>query len=626
MIGIESLGILLLLNLFIIGIKSLSINLLYKYKILSLNNNLNISSNFAIASLLGTFFYCILTNFILILPSLLFFINHSFFNFEYIVGLIINVVKLSFFIVAFIGLIDFLKIFDFLNQKKESHKIKEYTKFLLIGLLIADIIYLFISPKSISSGIIYDTGLYHLPFVNHLSKYAIEPGLANLHIRYGFYGLSFYGQVALQSLYKNSQYLSPSINIGFMAIYLSYFISYFEKIKISNIKNKLTKKVILNENIENISILYFVLSLIFYTGGIFKSLSSYSLDLPLFICGSLTFHLLIISLLNNENLVFYRPILWLSFFAPIIKLTGIVVPIYSFIFFIIKLLKLLLKSYNFKDINNFLRKINFNIIFNNKIPLALILLIFLIYVFNNVVITGFPFFPSNILGPTHNYAINSESLKLLSSDTLSWHRYQGAQVNSENWIYSYLITRNGLLNIIFWFLPSIFSILSFQYLYKYIKNKNYKLDLFNLFLPLLILQFLCFLNLIPLVNYYPWFPHCSLFIVTFQINRIINLKNLNINLTKLIAFILIIFIVANSYFSFSNRVILANLTKSFLKEPLLENTNHQSYLIKPKKWISLKNYFNNKKIKISIPKGTDQCWGIDPPCTTNVRILKKLEF
>ena len=104
-----------------------------------------------------------------------------------------------------------------------------------------------------------------------------------------------------------------------------------------------------NEEIEEISIFYFLLSIIFYTGGVLSSLSSYALDLPLFICGSLTFHLIIMSLFDNNKIIYFIPIFWLSFFSPIIKLTGIVTPIFSLSFILISHLNEVIKKSNYSS-------------------------------------------------------------------------------------------------------------------------------------------------------------------------------------------------------------------------------------------------------------------------------------
>ena len=176
---------------FMIGIKKISIEFFLKYNILPFykedKENLG---NFSLSVLLGILLFCVLSNLILLIPSLIFFINQSTENINYFIKIVISSLKI---IVILISLIGFRDLFNYRKTfKSRANNISHYyDKNFLISLFISTLIYLIFAPKSISSGIHYDTGLYHLPLVNHISKFTIEPGLANLHFRYGFYGLSF---------------------------------------------------------------------------------------------------------------------------------------------------------------------------------------------------------------------------------------------------------------------------------------------------------------------------------------------------------------------------------------------------------------------------------------------------
>ena len=219
MTSLKTIFILVLINLFIFGIKSISSNFLYKNRVINYNAKLANSSNLAITTLVGLFIFCILSNLILLLPSIIFFIDNSFKHFNFLVSFSLNILKLLFLLISFYGLVDLLNIENFIRKKgKLNSKINTNRNLLQVS-LISSLLYLLASPKSISSGIFYDTGLYHLPLINHLIKFSIEPGLANLHFRYGFYGLSFFGQVPIQSFSESSNYLSPSLNIAYLSIY-----------------------------------------------------------------------------------------------------------------------------------------------------------------------------------------------------------------------------------------------------------------------------------------------------------------------------------------------------------------------------------------------------------------------
>ena len=55
---------------------------------------------------------------------------------------------------------------------------------------------LWLTPRSFT----YDTGLYHLPLINHLYQIGLEWNLGWLHSRYAFFNLLLYGQSALSRL------------------------------------------------------------------------------------------------------------------------------------------------------------------------------------------------------------------------------------------------------------------------------------------------------------------------------------------------------------------------------------------------------------------------------------------
>jgi hypothetical protein len=67
---------------------------------------------------------------------------------------------------------------------------------------------------------VYDTGLYHFPFVNHVKTFGLEIGLANLHTRFAYYNLQQFGQVALQLFSPRPDFAVPSLNLLFLAALL----------------------------------------------------------------------------------------------------------------------------------------------------------------------------------------------------------------------------------------------------------------------------------------------------------------------------------------------------------------------------------------------------------------------
>ncbi len=503
----KNLLILLLLNLFVLGIKKISILTILKLKILPFNKeNREDLTNFTIALLIGVFLFCILSNLILLLPSLIFLINNKISDANYYVKFSTQILKIIVILISLIGLNDLVKINKIFKNKKNKISYK-YDQNLLISLFISSLTYLIFSPKAIASGIHYDTGLYHLPFINHLSKFAIEPGLGNLHFRYGHYGLPFFGQVPFQLFYKNTNYISPSLNIGFLGIYISYFLPYLKEFKFKFFKNILNNKIIFVEKINSISIFYFCISIILYTGGIFKSLSSYSLDLPLFICGSLGFHLILLSFFRKDYYIYFVSIFWIAFFSPIIKLTGLTITIFFFLLLCLNCLrsfKIEYKKYRSNNISKsnkktfskwFSKLITNKYDINYKFSLFIIVLSLVVFIFTNYVITGYVLYPSKFLGPLHTYSMDPDFIESLSSGIINWHRFQNTTVSSKSWFPIYLSSRNGLINILFWFIPCLSSIIMSYLLNGYYRTQKPKMNINNLLISSTVVIFICFFTL-----------------------------------------------------------------------------------------------------------------------------------
>jgi len=262
---------------------------------------------------------------------------------------------------------------------------------------------------------------------------------------------------------------------------------------------------------------------------------------------------------------------------------------------------------------------------NYKLSIILVIFITTVFILTNFVITGYPLFPIDFLGPFHDYSINSEQLENLKIATLNWHRFQNSIGNHNYWVISYFKTRNGLINIIFWFVPSLLSIIITIYLKRFYGASKSELKINYLLFSLTITVLVCFLTLIPVVNYYPWIPHCIIFLFLILLNRLIITTKIRINFYKITFSILTIFVLLNSIYSYSNNLIIKNIPKSIFQEPILKIPDYKTLEISPKKWISFQNNESSKNIHISIPLRGDQCWGIEPPCTFSGGFLKNYE-
>ena len=167
------------------------------------------------------FVFCSLINSLLLIPAI---DNSLIKNDQFIILItkdIIFLCKITFTIISLFGLTKLIQIIRSYFRKNLLKENKDI--FFIFCLLTSFILYFVASPKSFD--IHYDTGAYHLPYVLHLSKFAIEKGMTYLNFGYGFYHLNFFGQVPIQNFSNLDNYISPSINILFLATYLWFFIS-----------------------------------------------------------------------------------------------------------------------------------------------------------------------------------------------------------------------------------------------------------------------------------------------------------------------------------------------------------------------------------------------------------------
>jgi len=71
---------------------------------------------------------------------------------------------------------------------------------------------------------IYDTGLYHLQAIKWIEEYAVVPGLANLHGRFGFNPniFTFYALTSLFDVFNQEIF---SVNFVIYFVFVFYFVN-----------------------------------------------------------------------------------------------------------------------------------------------------------------------------------------------------------------------------------------------------------------------------------------------------------------------------------------------------------------------------------------------------------------
>ena len=626
---------LIILVLFTIGIESISTGLWYRYNLT--NNTLeNRISLEPIVTIFGILFYCSLSNLILLLPALFKTFNLPN-RFVYNSFLFLNnslpCLVFFFVIVALVKI--FLAISNkYLNKNNEINKGKYTLKMkFYTGLAISSLAYLFLAPKGINEALDYDTGLYHLPFINHISEFFIEPGLASLHERYGFYVLQFFGQATLQSLAPGPDFMFPSLNISFFGIFIWFLLAEFSNIKVNpeNKGIKYSKYLILASGI----------SLIFFSSNNFLVLlGNYNPHLLLSILGVIATYTLVSSSLLGIRANSIQLIYLISFLAPAVKLTGVLISVFSLTSLILFRFKSIYsKGFYFGKIKILDLFNSIRLLIPNKsseyeirsIINILIIVIYLIAFSTNLVTSGYFLFPDHNTGPIGQFAADKDFVISIKSSALAWARFQHNMSDFKlnptflEWFTQFTASLNFKYIISFWFAPTLASIFITGYK-NYLFNKsslNVEISLFEISLILLIVELTSLIFLLPEGRYYPWISSSSIYLFTISVYDL-SYKIFPRIAGKLKYIFLILVVIYLSLIwpmSKTNSLFVSNINRSFLSSPIISSPRYKTIKAYSEKWIPFSNKINNS-ITLNVPLGSeDRCWGISPPCTPGNKSL-----
>ena len=247
---------------------------------------------------------------------------------------------------------------------------------LLTGLLF------FIHPRSFT----YDTGLYHAPFVQHLSSIGLEWNLGWLHSRYAYFNIFLYGQ-ALVSKSFHGTHLLPSFNSLMLTSTLTYFYSLLKR----SPGNLLPP-------------LLFISGMLIIPSESSESFHSYNSDFSL---GLLIFSLSIFLLYDSYLSLNLYLLAALFLFLPLIKLSGLTQSI-----ILIPLLFHTLSSFRIQLI----RILPF--------LLFLLALYLLPLLASSYIMTGYLVFPLHSTGPLRPDAIPSSNVvQEVKNSTIAWARF-----------------------------------------------------------------------------------------------------------------------------------------------------------------------------------------------------------
>ena len=280
--------------------------------------------------------------------------------------------------------------------------------------------YLFVVTKG--DGLNGDTGLYHLPNVVHLANFGIEWGLANWDLRYTTYSLQFFGQAPFQYLLPANGYVSPSLNIYFLAALLMLVVDSLRNIiltrRINHFSSRAFPPILLTV------LAYFCMSFVFGLEPR-SSLISFNPD----------FSVACVSIIGIYYAAF--PFSFVSFvlacvialLLPLFKITGIFA---SFAIAVVIALRLMIhllfnRSHAAPNQPSLLRLMSLNFADLRKsffMFLGAGMLLALIFCLTSFIMSGYLLVKAAALGPFGHHAVPIDELKSFLQSELLFNRTQ----------------------------------------------------------------------------------------------------------------------------------------------------------------------------------------------------------
>jgi|GEM_PF-692394 hypothetical protein len=472
----------------------------------------------------------------------------------------------------------------FFSFKEIHQKLKNYILVFKVDLpnilliLVAVMILLLVLIKTSTDVIHYDTGLYHAQSIQWYRRYAIVPGLGNIHFRLAYNSLIF----PLFSLSDFSFITHHSLRpINGFIIANTFLLS------LSSLKSLLLKKIELS-NVFGFSILLFLINDNLFTSDI-SSLSS-DLSGSIFILISVFLSLKYIeSKIKDESKLYELLIILFSSIAVTVKLSNL--PIFILTILIIS--------------RSLIRK-QYSLLWRGTI---IVTLIFVPYLIRNYFVSGYllyPFYSIDLFNP--DWKMPRDVLIMDKQDIENWAKVSGHQgkkiVESGfiSWLPVWFKENSKYFSLRFLFFSSI--LLIFFLIFESVFYRQSKLILFfdRLWIPLITL----------LAGLSFWFLNAPL--VRYGYGFILSLSCLFISL---VLFICLLFLRNNYIIIYKPFLYLL----VFLFTTGLYLNNKQSLFSIPSYWLIPASYPTVSVTSIQIDHETiyrpiqgDQCWDSQFPC------------
>lgn len=364
---------------------------------------------------------------------------------------------------------------------------------------------------------LYDTGLYHLPFVTHLLNYGLEEGMAHLHARYAFYNIQLFGQVPLQALAFSPNIVSPSLNILF---FVAFLLAAYDSINavFSNMRTSSADSAAVQRSSANVAqistISYWVLVFAFGVGTQY-SLISFDADFAAAIVTSI----LVFRLYSAASSKTIRiEDLLLAACLPLLKLSGLVSVLFASLFLIFLIVPdFLMGTYHFSRSKLSIEHLYSNIK-HHRITLLLLGFFYSLFVFTSVLQSGYAVFPQYQTGPIGRHALpQSRVVEIKDVFITGWARYQDdvrrevkANPPLSEWLPVFISSSRGK-QILFMIVTSFFVALCSGIARVFSHSSSYYRNLLAFSLATGFTSTLILLVLPPDIRFYSWIKAFSYF-------------------------------------------------------------------------------------------------------------------
>ena len=266
-------------------------------------------------------------------------------------------------ILANLIIISFCIIWFFLKREEISQliitKIRDLRKIHIPVLIASLILFILLILFTQMYPSVYDTGLYHAQNIKWISSYRVIPGLGNLHGRFAFNNQSF----LLEALFSFSFLLKGPFHVlnGYLLLILSFTLI---RLIHQNIRKSLPSAAFYTS-------LMFLL-MIFYL----RQASSPAPDIFSLTGIWFVFIIFFERISNERRLVYWGPVLIISFFLVTVKLSALPIALIAIL-------------YLFGGEGIRIKKILF--------IMAISLIIFIPFIVRNYILSGYPVYPSTSL-------------------------------------------------------------------------------------------------------------------------------------------------------------------------------------------------------------------------------------